>query len=116
MTAARVWTAAWIAALALVAGAAQARPPADELERRANRQELRQQLQVERERWQAARPERGGGPHGDPRSGQGPPAGHGPPPGFGAPHGPGHPGGHMGRRLSPEERDALREALRPPRP
>jgi hypothetical protein len=116
VTAVRMWTAAWIAAAAVGASAVQARSPADELERRANRQELRQQLQGERERWQGGRSERGGGPHGDARSGHGPPAGYGPPAGFGTPHGQGHPGGHMGRRMTPEERDALREALRPQRP
>jgi hypothetical protein len=79
----------------LSAGPAAARPPGDEGAREQRRMELRQQLEVERERWRAD------GQRGAHRGG--PPQGVGPP-GHGAQHG--------GARLSPEERRALRQELR----
>lgn len=93
-----------LVAATVLAGAVPARAAGpDPYERQQRRQELRQQLEAERERWRA---EGHGGGH--PRSGS--------PHGF-APHGPGGgpPPGH-GARLSPEERRALREALREHRP
>lgn len=102
-----------------VATQAQAVDPATAYERQQRRQELRQQLQAERHRWRADghggadAPMRGEMHRGVPMTppvplGAMPPASATMPP---------HPGPDgRGGRLSPEERRALREALRDHRP
>ncbi len=82
-----------------IAGQASARQ-GDDAERKQRRMELRQQLEGERDRWNAD-PRRGEGRPG--RQGQGE---------AGMPH---H-GGHGGARLSPDERRALRRDLKDQRP
>jgi hypothetical protein len=105
----------------LVATGAHARGGDDDPDRQARRQELRQQLEAERERWRAEGGRRGQG--GQP--GYRYPDGRGPgrdgtmAPGY-AP-GPGawggeRPGWSGAPRLSPEERRELRRELREQRP
>jgi len=106
----------------LVATGAHARGGGDDPDRQARRQELRQQLEAERERWRAEGGRRGPG---GPVPGHAAPYGRGPaqdglaPPGYApAPGGWGGDGhGWSGApRLSPEERRALRRELREQRP
>lgn len=107
----------------LVATGAHARGGADDPERQARRQELRQQLEAERERWrgEGARRGLGGGAHSGPGAayGQGQTAdgalapGYVPGPGGGSGDRPGWSGTP---RLTPEERRALRRELREQRP
>lgn len=102
---------ALLAAATLVAGPSRA-SGLDPEAREQRRQELRRQLEAERERWRAegyaGGHRRPAGPHGfaPPGAGAGHPAAH---PG-GPPHGAGD------ARLTPEERRALRDALREHRP
>jgi Ni/Co efflux regulator RcnB len=85
----------------MIAGQASARQ-GDGAEREQRRMELRQQLQGERDRWQA-----------DPRRNEGHPGRQG---GGRGEAGMPHHGGHGGAKLSPDERRALHRDLRDQRP
>jgi hypothetical protein len=107
----------------LVSASAHARGGADDPEREARRQELRQQLEAERERWRGEGVRRGAGRSG--HSGHG--SAYGPGQAADGPLAPAYipgPGGRSGDRpgwsgeprLTQEERRSLRRELRDQRP